>query len=797
MDSRSPQPARDRNRRTKWLAVAVFPLAAVLMVRLAVADLATLQSGIVVEGKADAVHGLDQRTVRAGIKGQLPEPWWVVDDGVRRYFVPSRLTQVEPRLDLSRVAEFTLPRTIRSRPKGPDVIGSSTATPFDEYGRRKITLQLSRGPVEIHQEITRIRPDYVEVTGINYEWTTGLDTRLLPDDVLQSLLKRASDGNKVDDRKAIIGLYLDARRYDEARRELNVLIQEHPELKEWGAPQLPLITEQKYRAAINEVQRRRKAGQHQLAYLIATKALTEDVPADSLLQCRDILNEYDVARENGGQIQLLLEQYEAELTNEEAALLRPLRPQLLSELHVESLPRLAPFLRARLDKDLSAAQKLALAYSGWVVGPSYADDNLQVAVNLWNARFLVLEYLRSGDNPLLREGHLAELKKLEGVTIERLAEMIPLLPHVLEQNLPMPGVPRRYSFPIEDNLQVEYAVTLPAEYNPAHRYPAIVALRRSGMTLEETLRWWAGTAEAPGAAMTRGYIVIAPEFAAPETQEYDYDIPAHRRVMAALTDARKKFSIDSDRVFIGGHQLGGDATFDIALAHPDVFAGAAPFVGRMDRYPRFLAANGSYFPWYIVTGERHLPGGTQDPEALGRSLASINSMAIRHRSDVTYCEYKARGFESYHEELPRLFDWMDTHRRKSLREIRDDWEVSVLRPTNKHFFWVTAKELPAKLSEPINWSRPREQNAQPMKFTGNIGLENTMYVTVPASRAKASAEIWLAPSFFDFEKRLKVHLNRQQSSAINALVEPDPAALLEDFRIRGDRQQLFWAKVDL
>jgi hypothetical protein len=32
---------------------------------------------------------------------------------------------------------------------------------------------------------------------------------------------------------------------------------------------------------------------------------------------------------------------------------------------------------------------------------------------------------------------------------------------------------------------------------------------------------------------------------------------------------------------------------------------------------------------------------------------------------------------------------------------------------------------------------------------------------------------------------------------VNALVQPDPAALLEDFRIRGDRQQLFWAKVDL
>ncbi len=128
------------------------------------------------------------------------------------------------------------------------------------------------------------------------------------------------------------------------------------------------------------------------------------------------------------------------------------------------------------------------------------------------------------------------------------------------------------------------------------------------MTLEETLAWWAGTAESPGYAMNRGYIVIAPEFAAPEADDYDYDVAAHRRVIASLQDARRKFSIDSDRVFLAGHQLGGDAVFDIATANPDVFAGAVPFVSKLDRYPRFVLANGAQFPWYVVTGERHVPG---------------------------------------------------------------------------------------------------------------------------------------------------------------------------------------------
>jgi len=794
MERISRRQARTRARWLRPLAAAAVLLVLSVAVRLAMADLATLQSGIVVEGQAVPVHGLNARAARQGANGALPEPWWVIDDGVRRYFTLARLTQVEQRQDLARVPEFTLPRTPRARLLAPDVIGSTTATPFDEFGRRTITLKTARGPVPIQQEITRIRPDFVEVTGISHEWTMGLNTSLIPENVLQSMLRRASDPGKVDDRKAIISLYLDARRFDLAEAELKDLIAAHPDLKTWAGPQLPLIAEQKYRAAINEVQRRRRAGQHRLAYLTATAALDAEVPADSLLQCREILGEYDTARDTAGQVQMLLEQLEAQLPEDQAALLRPLRPQLLDELHFESIARLEPFLRSKADKDLTASQKLALAYSGWVVGPSFADVDLRVATNLWQARFLVLELIRAGDNALRREEYLAELKTLEGVTMERLAEMIPLLPYVIEPMPPAPGEPHTYNFTLDDGLPVQYAVTLPSEYNASHRYPAIVVLRRSGMSLEETLQWWAGTAESAGVAMTRGYVVIAPEFAEQAAQDYDYDTAAHRRVIAALTDARRKFAIDSDRIFIAGHQLGGDAAFDIALAHPDVFAGAAPFVARMDRYSRFLAANGSHIPWYIVTGERHLPAGPQDPEALARSLEAINKLAVTHRADVTYCEYKARGFESYHEELPRLFDWMDTHRRKSLREVRDGWEVDVLRPSSTRFFWVAAKELPARLAEPINWARPA---VQPMTFSAKIGLENTMYVTVPANRANASAEVWLSPSFFDFDKRLKVHLNKKRASDVNSLIEPDPAAMLEDFRIRGDRQQLFWAKVEL
>ena len=64
------------------------------------------------------------------------------------------------------------------------------------------------------------------------------------------------------------------------------------------------------------------------------------------------------------------------------------------------------------------------------------------------------------------------------------------------------------------------------------------------------------------------------------------------------------FSIDTDRVFLTGHGIGGDAAWDIALAHPDLWAGVIPFVA-VGRYSTSAAMprTRSTCPWYFVGGE--------------------------------------------------------------------------------------------------------------------------------------------------------------------------------------------------
>jgi hypothetical protein len=56
-------------------------------------------------------------------------------------------------------------------------------------------------------------------------------------------------------------------------------------------------------------------------------------------------------------------------------------------------------------------------------------------------------------------------------------------------------------------------------------------------------------------------------------------------------------------------------------------------------------------------------------------------------------------------------------------------------------------------------------------------------------------DVWLAPEYFDFNERIQIRINGKR--LFHDRVKPDLRALLEDVRIRGDRTQLYWAKLPL
>ena len=103
----------------------------------------------------------------------------------------------------------------------------------------------------------------------------------------------------------------------------------------------------------------------------------------------------------------------------------------------------------------------------------------------------------------------------------------------------------------QNEAPTEYAVLLPPEYHPLRSYPAIVALH-SGPGPQSAIEVWAAE------AARRGYIVIAPDYSVPgQPADYRYTPSEHAAAELALRDARKRYAIDSDRVFVAGQLSGG------------------------------------------------------------------------------------------------------------------------------------------------------------------------------------------------------------------------------------------------
>ena len=299
---------------------------------------------------------------------------------------------------------------------------------------------------------------------------------------------------------------------------------------------------------------------------------------------------------------------------------------------------------------------------------------------------------------------------------------------------------------LKGELDVNYWVQLPPEYDPHRHYPIIVTLNGSGTTPLQQIDWWAGAAPAEGQrlgqATRHGYIVLAVEWLRPHQRSYSYSAREHYAVLASLRDAQRRFSIDTDRVFLSGHSIGGDAAWDLALAHPDLWAGVIPVVPVADRYCALYWQNATYVPFYVVAGE-------MDGDKMIRNARELDRY-MQRGFDTTVAEFLGRGHEHFYDEIQHLFDWMQVRERNFYpKEI----ECYTMRPWDNFFWWIEADDfLPATQVDPASW--PPARGVKPSAVTGKISDDR---ITVNTASKRVS--LWLTPELIDFQKRNNIVVN--------------------------------------
>ena len=779
--------------RQLWLLALVVGAACHLLAVRSLAGGVVLKNNFYIEGRPFEVQAIST-SVPPNAGEVINRPIMMIDAGMRRYYVPvQKIGNVleNDGLGAPELFDLRLPR----RPAG-NVVASigplQNVTPFGIDGRRQVTLNFARGPKVIDQGIFEIGPKFMRVSALDYDWEFGVATRSIPPADVDRMIRTVTDQSKPEDRFAIVRFFLQAELYLQALAELDAIAKDFPDLKVRVDEFADQARQQLAQKLLDELVERRKSGQHFLGWTKAKQFPVEGMSASILRQVREFLAEYDKAIDEGEQVIALLGELQGQIVAEDVrSRLEAMRSEVVEKLNYETLPRLRPFLQQAADPTRTAEEKLALAYSGWVSGDVAAIDSLPLTLNLWRARFEMLQYLRATD-PAQRTQILADLLGIEGVGPDTVLSLVTLLPPLINTqdiragqaaeltvDKAMAGVPN-------DAPDVKYHVLLPTEYSHDHTYPMVVALHAVERTPDWELRWWCGTVEEPLQAQRRGYIVIAPEYLDAKATGYTYSPQSHYRVQMALRDARKRFNVDSNRVFLAGHGSGGDAAFDIGNAHPDLFAGVIPITGQIQNLAVRIWRNGRQIPWYIVSGQL-------DRSVFEENASLINRMMIGHY-DVVLSEFVGRGYESFYEEIHMLFDWMSLHQRAPLPS---EFAMHTVRPNNNHFYWLKADTL-AGTGQPRGSGNPVpvvNVAASPKIISAEILAGSADRTTISVKSPARFNTIWLSPDMIDFGVRLRVRVNSRQ--VFNDFVEASVEHILDDLRARGDRQRVYHARIDL
>ncbi len=764
------------------------------------ADQMVLKDGRQIEGSltqlGSMAEGLNTRVSKEGVD---IKPILVCDDELRRTYVPKRSVTAIHTPPPENIERFKLTQpVVRGLNRVASVGPLSMIGAFDEFGRRKVTMVTHQGDMNFIQGVTLLTPHWAKLETVNlqgkfaYQWETRLATSSIPLDQLDAILKNMVEKADPKDRErlrlAVVRFYLQSDLVRQAEQRLRELIQVNPTEAANFEPLLLKLRQMYAQRILSEIRTRRDAGQHRLAIDMLSSFPSENVAGEVLQSVSQSLGEYQQDRMQGEMLLKRIEEQLAQLkTTKYLNALRALLDELKQELSLNTLNRLAAYKQFLDDDTLTVDDKLALAASGWLIGTNDATRNLPLAVSLLEARDLVRQYVAEPISP--KRDQLAEaIRNREGGTPAMIAKLIGHMKPLIEAGEPVEKEPGLFKLTIEIGPGLPaatYYVQLPPEYDPHRLYPTIVTLHSSYTSPLQQIDWWSG-ARAPdgvryGQASRQGYIVIAPAWGKEHQAEYNHSPEEHAIVLNALRDAARRFAIDTDRVYLTGHGMGGDGVWDLAASHPDLWAGAIGFCAVADRFVKFYDDNASRVPLYLVMGEL-------DGDKMIRNSTLLDKY-FTNGFNLSVVEFQGRGSEHFSDEILRLFDWMSRYRRDFFPK---KYTAKSLRSSDHFFWWVELSSLPSKSVVPPNvW--PPAPGTIPVQTVATITATNGVHITSGAGEVT----VWLAPELVDFDRPISVNVKGKQLNTGNRFIEPSVSVILDDLRTRGDRRHLFWARIDM
>lgn len=739
-----------------------------------------LKDGMFLPGKVGRVHSLVSSSGATGEDAFHYDWLTVVDEqGLIRRYVPFSRDEVPGAPGILLEERFRIQQKHVGRTLTVQQVGRIQCGEWDNSGQRNVTLVSSGNrEIEILQGITLISPKLTTVEGLTHYWKTSVPTSTIPAQVLRAVLHANIKDRDHLSRLSIARFFHQSGMFSEAHRELNEIQIEFPDQQKLVEEMRRDLIGAQAQFLLDELVIRHEVGQYQTVLTLG-EAFPEDFVSGGLLeQVRELVDRVRKRRDQIDEVKSRLSGLVAKLSPELRAEVAPWNGIVLEQLDLHNISHLQSFLNLAQGDDVDPEELVSLALSGWIIGNENSIADLPTTIRLWKVRFLIREYLQTQD-PNRRQDLLRELSGVDVLSSELVSQLLIHLPPLVETPSASGSAFLSIESPVIDDTRIlKYAVSLPPEYNPGRIYPVVVELGPRGMSTQKALEWWAGTPDHPGRASSHGWIVVAPEYDNPQKSQYEYSAESHQMILDIIRDVRKRFSVDSNRVFLAGHSRGGEAAWDIGLTHPDFFAGVIPISAAIPEQTAFYRANGKYCPLYII-------GGELDLNFVSGNAKHVQNM-VEDRHDLIYTEFLGQGGDHFHYEIGMLLDWMSRKRRM---QYPREFSVKAIHPGNTNYWWWELTKPPKVLL--ANAQAPPGTKPKVMTLKGRVYHTNCLEVSAGVGKSVIS----LSPEMIDFDKRLEVRVGALVK--FNNFLKPSLEAMLEDFRRNADRQRLVWARLEI
>lgn len=261
-------------------------------------------------------------------------------------------------------------------------------------------------------------------------------------------------------------------------------------------------------------------------------------------------------------------------------------------------------------------------------------------------------------------------------------------------------------------------------------------------------------------ATSQGFTVIAPEVMTKLSSAWNEE-PEERMVLEIIEAAKRTWEIDTDRIVLAGHSMGGDGSWMIGGRNADLFAACAPLAGSVMPYMKPGAVNKRRTPRSSYEGlmEGVLPNLMHVPFHISHSADDENeaihpddiaterlrTLAARFpgRYEFVYDRIDGNGHALPPKGVKPIVAWLASKTRKTFPDevVWETWW-----PWKRQMYWLH-----------------QDGHADAWRFRAKVAGPNHVEVaatTKPLANRENPKTIPLtilcSPKMFDFAKPLKV-----------------------------------------